>query len=328
MTMRLSCLALSLLLSVSFTAQTTFTREWKTGDHHDVMVTEKTTDQQDDGPEDVEEMSYLMTVDVLDRTAEHVDVRFMLPSPAQKVLEGVGKEAELDVPTLTGIPMTYRYSLTASDKTLIDWETSRDGLVKAHQEAAAWVDKQGEDVSFAAGFALAMLEPEVASADDLDDYMDLKLTFLDDVYYQPMELGKTVENKQSEANPFAPNQDIDLVIKTTLESMGSGTAVVREELIYDMSQFMDMMRQMMMAMMEGMTEDTASEEMTEEQKQKMDEGLAQILNIKMEMTAVQTTTLDTATSWPKEVKVEVVQDGTDEHGTPRRSAQYMTYTFK
>jgi len=183
---------------------------------------------------------------------------------------------------------------------LQNWEEAQLFMNDSYDAITDLFDEKIPEMSSMVGLVFAPLKMAFKSKETTEDYMETFIGYLLTPFNKDFEIGKQISAVESGENPFNPMMEINITTLYTLKQLdeASTTCIIEEEVVMDISEFIEMMKAMVeqMASAFGAADSTA------------DKAKNQMSDFKMDITSVNEITFDYSSTWvTKSVSTGIVE---------------------
>lgn len=207
-------------------------------------------------------------------------------------------------PNYKDLVLRYKVDKKTGETELENWQEAQQFVQGEFDLISKSV---GEEDTEAGAAVEAIFSPLTSLLDDeasVKSYFNDELGFLTSVYGHDLMQRDTLRIVEKGENPLQPGDSLTTTTLMTISShdLAKQRMVVRTEVLFDMSKFVDMMKGMMVKMIEAFAQADAKskgkEKEVAEAKKKMQEAMD---GMEMSVKNQTLTTINTLTSWPVKV---------------------------
>ncbi|QQR86986.1 MAG: hypothetical protein IPJ76_01795 [Flavobacteriales bacterium] len=276
---------------------------WNVGDQRRLHYTEKTYEMENDTVRIDTQEEWDASLKVTKSTAAAFIVELVHKDATMRQLEDFHNKIG-SAPKYKDLVLRYKVDKKTGKTELENWKEAQQFVQGEFELIAKAV---GEEDAEAGAAMEAILSPLTSLLDDeakVKSYFNDELGFLTSAYGHDLMQRDTLRIVEKGENPLQPGDSLSTTTLMTISShdLAKQRMVVRTEVIFDMSKFVEMMKSMMVQMIEAFAKADANSKGKEkeiaEAKKKMQEAMD---SMEMSVKNQTLTTINTLTSWPVKV---------------------------
>jgi hypothetical protein len=295
--------------------------QWKVGDRKQITMMYVDKEYEDDKL--VVDSTYYNEARV--KVLKEEDDKFILEifmenqamQSAAKFYDRIGEELK----NYKDLKLVYSVDKQTAESHLINWEEAQKFVTESIEGITKVLEEKAPE---SAGFVSLLFMPLVEvfnTKENVEAYMEANIGYLLVPFGKDFQLGVTLSETETQENPFNPSKNLEATTLLTLEKVDalSHMCEIRQEIILDLSQFIEAMRDMVKKMGESFG---GSEESTEKK-------LKEIEDFTIDLQNQQVITFNNATSWVTGVESKVTVSMPDPRtGVVSRKELKVTTTVK
>ena len=219
------------------------------------------------------------------------------------------------------LKLVFTVNKKTAETELQNWEEAQDFMENSFKQISTVLEQKAPDVAPLMGMVFMPLKQLFKSQENIEAYMMNYVGYLFVPFNQDFQLGETTKTIATEANPLNPLQEISTTTLLTLETVDeeSNSCILSQEIIFDLSEFMEMMKNMVQKMSKSVG---VNDSISAKASQEFDE-------FKMEMKNIQTITYNSETTWVTKVVAKSLVEGVDpQKGIKNKRETVMTTIIK
>jgi hypothetical protein len=288
--------------SVLIAQTVTFTPEWKKGDFYEVSM--NTEERKWSNDTLTEEDSYFVdpTMEVLSSSKKNIQLQVTFTDVFMEAFSDLQETIGYDP---KGLELILIYDINPVDGSyeLTNIESAKkfigDSMEELRREMKAYTED--EEKKEMVDVLVDMMKGFFGTDMMISSYFNSTLDSMLEVYYQPLELGKPIRLEEKDENPFSPGDTLSVVTILTLKELKGDIALIQDEKIMDMEEYMQLILPMIQGMIEGFAEmdTTATQEEIDEVSRNMEEEMS---SMTMDCTVITDIELNTKTTWLKTIR--------------------------
>lgn len=276
---------------------------WNVGDQRRLHYTEKTYEMENDTVRIDTQEEWDASVKVTKSTSAAFIVELVYKDATMRKLEDFHNKLG-SAPNYKDLVLRYKVDKKTGQTELENWQEAQRFVQGEFELISKAV---GEEDAEAGAVVEAIFSPLTSLLDDeasVKSYFNDELGFLTSVYGHDLMQRDTLRIVEKGENPLQPGDTLTTTTLMTISShdLAKQRMVVRTEVLFDMSKFVDMMKGMMVKMIEAFAQADAKSKGKEkeiaEAKKKMQEAMD---GMEMSVKNQTLTTINTLTSWPVKV---------------------------
>lgn len=276
---------------------------WNVGDQRRLHYTEKTYEMENDTVRIDTQEEWDASLKVTKSTSAAFIVELVYKDATMRKLEDFHNKLG-SAPNYKDLVLRYKVDKKTGETELENWQEAQQFVQGEFELISKAV---GEEDTEAGAAVEAIFSPLTSLLDDeasVKSYFNDELGFLTSVYGHDLMQRDTLRIVEKGENPLQPGDSLTTTTLMTISShdLAKQRMVVRTEVLFDMSKFVDMMKGMMVKMIEAFAQADAKskgkEKEVAEAKKKMQEAMD---GMEMSVKNQTLTTINTLTSWPVKV---------------------------
>lgn len=289
-----------------------FKPTWKVGDKkilhiedHEVeyqngVKTEDTTDIMD------------VPVVVMKEDKDHYYLKITYQNIVLKQVEKFYDRMKEELKNGHDLELIYKVNKADGKSSLDNWKQAQSFLNNNFKQITDLLQKKVPELAGFAKLTLRPIQEMCKSKESLESYFQDHVGFLTYPYGKKLALGDSLVTIEKDKNPLSSKNDslsCKRVTYITNNNLAAKTMELHNDIIFDMNEFMALMKQMMEMMGKNLK---VADSVMEKKSKQMDE---EFKNIKMDATKTEIITFDYSKSWP----TKVIQTGKVTMKEPKKS---------
>jgi hypothetical protein len=317
---------LAILFSLVFIVQIAFAQAqkrvfkptWKVGEKKTITIVEEKLSYEGDSLKSSETNTIdgEITVTRMDNVCYYITIKYsnVVLQSFQRFYDKLGEE----MTAYKTIELKYKVNKQTGKSDLINWKEANDYVLKSFDEVSRIIKAKAPDAEGMLDIVFTPIKDMFKSKESAEGFFAQELGCVLSPFGKNYSTTDTLVTEQATKNPFG-NDSLSATTRSILSNINeaNGTCDIISSSEMDLSQVVQMIKNMMTGMMKKMNPDDA----------KAKEALAELDNIKMEMTNIEVLSFNFKTSWTsictQKTVVTVSMPG-------RNGKQYVnkTYTIK
>lgn len=302
-------------LAFSQAQKRVFKPTWKVGEKRTLIITEEKISSEGDSVKSREVNSFEGEVAVtkMDNVNYYLTVKYsnVVLQSFQKLYDNLGEE----LPTYKTIELKYKVNKQSGKSEMINWKEANAYVQKTFDEVSKIINAKMPEMSGMLDIVFSPIKDVFKSKESAEGFFGKEIGCVLNPFGRQYSTKDTLVTNEVTKNPFG-NDSLSATTRSILGNVNEaqGTCEIISTTEMDMSQVVEMIKSMMMNMMKKM----------DPKNEKTKEKLAELDNIKMEMTNTEVLKFNFKTSWTTECiqKTVVVASMPGKNGT-----QYINKTI-
>ena len=300
---RLITIALLAASTLGFGQDYNFKSKWNKGDVKQITITQVEREFEDAKLISDTTVYNQATIKVLKDNKDSYTLEILMENQALRAaIEFYDKLGE-ELKDYKDLKLIYSVNKKTAESELLNWKEAQKFMNESFDQITNVLEDKAPDIAPYIGFVFMPLMESFKSKENIEEYMDTNIGYILIPFNKDFKVGETISKTESEENPFNTMQEISTTTLLTLESVSeaSKTCQINQEVVIDLSEFIEMMKGMMEKMSDSFG---ANDSITATKSKEMDEFDMNIEN-------TQSITFDYETTWVTKVVGTGVVTGTD-----------------
>ena len=283
-----------------------FLPKWKVGETKIVNTTEYRKEYKNGNliKDTIEQQQYKIKVKRDDASNYYIVASFKNIALKSAVNAYAKFGEDVRIKDYKNLNLEYKVSKTTGKMELQNWEDARDFMNKSFDLITELMEEKSPEMSEAFKMSITPLKNMFSSKETTEEYVKEWISFIEIPYNKNFVLGDTLITYDSAENPMNPGQIITTQTNLMLSKVNlpNNSVKIEHSIVFDMTEFMEMMKEMMRGMAEAFaaaavdTEDVSEEEMEAKENARKDK-MKELDDMVMEMDNEQYITYNTSTTW-------------------------------
>lgn len=316
-------LSISILLfsTLGFSQDYQFKPQWKKGEVKQVSITQ-TEKEYEDEKLVYDTITYNEAkIKVLKESNEEYILEILMENQALKSTIEFYDKIDEELKDYKDLKLIYAVNKETAAAELRNWEEAQEFMLNSYDQITSVIEKNAPDAAPFMNFIFMPIKEIFSSKENIEGYLSDNIGYILTPFSHNFKLDETISETETEENPFNPMQELSATTLLTLKSVDkeNGTCVFHQEVIVDLSEFMEMIKGFMKKMAEAFD---ANDSISDKAGKEIDE-------LEMDMKNLQVITFNSETSWVTNVVGTAIIRGTDpREGTKTRKEIVTTTTIK
>jgi len=249
----LLCLVFIALSALGYSQEYNFKPIWEKGESKTIKVTIVQKEYEDNELVSDTTMLNFASVKVLKESDENYTLEVLYENQALRSVMAFYDKVGEELTDYKDLKLIYLVNKKDGEIDLTNWEDAQKFMNESFEAITKLLKKKAPEFASFTKLIFLPIEEAFKSKENIEAYMDPYIGFLFTPYGQNFSLGDTISITETEKNPFNAMQDVSattlLVLHTVNED--ANTCQIHQEVILDLSSFIEMMKGMMQKMAES-----------------------------------------------------------------------------
>ena len=288
--MRLILTFLILFISItSFSQDYDFKINWKKGDFRVITIEQLEKEYENDVLIHDTITYNQASARVLEENETEYTLEILYQNQALRAASELYDKLDEELQDYQDVQLIYSVDKLSAETDLVNWKEVRDFMDESFDQIMKVCEQKAPDITSYLNLIFKPLREVFNSKENIEAYLQTDIGYLTIPFCDHFEIGKTISKTEATENPFNPNMEISGTCLLTLLSVDEANkiAVIDFELVFDFSEFLEMIKDMARGMAEsfGVADSLTADSIDE------------IDNIEMDIKHMQRITFNYDTSW-------------------------------
>lgn len=308
-----------LLISIfGYSQDYNFKPQWKQGEVKKITITQVEREYEDDKLISDTTVYNDARIEVLKANKDSYTLEILMENQALRAAKEFYDKLGDELQDYRDLKLIYSVNKETAESELQNWEDAQEFMNNSFEQISSVLENKAPEVAPYIEMVFMPLKEIFKSRENIEAYMEDNIGYILTPFNKDFEIGQTISTTETGENPFNPMQEISVTTRLTLESVNKeeNTCKINQEVEFDLSEFIEMMKGMMQKMSESFG---ANDSITAEKSKEMDE-------FEMDIENLQEITFNYQTTWVTKVVGTGVVTGTDPKKGIKTKKEIITTT--
>lgn len=280
-----------------------FKPEWKKGDVKQIAVTQVERSYEDDSLISDTSTYSEAQITVLEDNKNDYTLEVLFENQALQAAQELYAQLNEELKEYKHLKLIYSINKETAAAELLNWEEAQQFMNSSFDQITSVLEDKAPDVARFVGLVFMPFKQHFKSKENIEEYMESHIGYLLTPFNKSFQIGETISTTDTGENPFNPMQEISATTLLTLTSVNkkAKTCVIHQEIEFDLSEFIEMMKGMIQQMSQSFG---ANDSVTAKKSEEMDA-------FEMDIKNLQEITFNYNTTWVTKVVSTGIVSGTD-----------------